>query len=67
MDAKLICKTVGVALRLLFIPSWENRLRAYICAQQSTAHPPVSEEVERYKNNFVFLRVPDLSFQEVEE
>jgi hypothetical protein len=28
-------------------------------------HPSVLEEVEGYKNNF-FLKVPDLSFQEVE-
>jgi hypothetical protein len=40
--------------------------RVYICAQPSAAHPPVLEEVEGYKNNFVFLRIPDLSFQEVE-
>jgi poly-gamma-glutamate capsule biosynthesis protein CapA/YwtB (metallophosphatase superfamily) len=30
------------------------------------AHPSGSEEVEKYKNNFVFLSIPDLSFQEVE-
>jgi hypothetical protein len=38
--------------------------RVYICTQRSVAHPPVLEEVEGYKNNFVFLRIPDLSFQE---
>jgi hypothetical protein len=31
----------------------------------SATHPPVLEEEEEYKNNF-FLRIPDLSFQEVE-
>jgi hypothetical protein len=45
-------------LRLSFIPSWEKRTpRAHICAQRSTAHPPVLEEVEGYKNNFVFSKV----------
>jgi hypothetical protein len=48
--------------RLPFIPSWENRLRT----QRSVVHPSALEEVEWYKNNFVFLRIPDLSFQEVE-
>jgi hypothetical protein len=36
--------------------------RAYICAQPSAAHPSVFEDVEGYKNNFVFLMIPDLSF-----
>jgi hypothetical protein len=52
---------------LPFIPSWKKLTpRAYICSQQSVAHPSRLEEVEGYKNNFVFLRIPDLSFQEVE-
>jgi hypothetical protein len=51
-------------LRLPFLPSWEKLTPR---AQRSVVHPPVSEEVEAYKNNFVFLRIPDLSFQEVEE
>jgi hypothetical protein len=52
---------------LPFIPNWKKLTpRAHICAQQSAAHPPVLEEVEGYKNSFVFLRIPDLSFQEVE-
>jgi hypothetical protein len=38
---------------------------AYMRAAIHT-HPPVLEEVEGYKNNFVFLRIPDLSFQDVE-
>jgi hypothetical protein len=29
-------------------------------------HPSALEEVEGYKNNFVFLKIPDLSFQDVE-
>jgi hypothetical protein len=42
-------------LKLSFIPSWEKpTLRAHICAQRSAAHPPVLEEVEGYKNDFVF-------------
>jgi hypothetical protein len=54
-------------LMLSFIPSWEKPTpRAYICAQRSAAHPPVLEEVEGYKNNFAFPRIPDLSFPEVE-
>ena len=40
--------------------------RAYICVLVSAAHPSVSEEVEGHKNNFVCLRVPDVSFHEVE-
>jgi hypothetical protein len=32
---------------------------------RSATHPPVLEEEEEYKNNF-FLRILDLSFQEVE-
>jgi hypothetical protein len=36
------------------------------CAR-AAAHPPVLEEVEGYKNKFVFLSIPDLSFQGVEE
>jgi hypothetical protein len=37
------------------ISGWEKRtLRAYICAQRSAAHPPVLEEMEGYKNTFVF-------------
>jgi hypothetical protein len=44
----------------------KNRLRAHICAQQSTAHPSVLEEMEGYKNNFIFFRIPNLSFQEFE-
>jgi hypothetical protein len=35
---------------------------AHICAQRSMAHPPILEELEGYKNNFGFLRIPDLSF-----
>jgi hypothetical protein len=42
-------------LRLPFITSWEKpTLRMHICAQRSVAHPSVLEEVEGYKNNFVF-------------
>jgi hypothetical protein len=48
-------------------PKWENlTLRKHICAQRSAAHHSVLEEVERYKNNFVFSQIPNLSFQEVE-
>jgi hypothetical protein len=39
-------------LRLPFIPSWEK--------PPPRAHPPVFEEVEAYKNYFVFPRIPDL-------
>ena len=39
---------------------------AYICALVSAAHPSISKEVEGHKNNFVCLRVPDVSFYEVE-
>jgi hypothetical protein len=40
---------------LLFIPSWEKpTLSAHICAQRSATHPSVLEEVEGYKNKFVF-------------
>jgi hypothetical protein len=35
--------------------------RAHICAQQSATHPSGLEEVEEYKNNFVFLGIPDVS------
>jgi hypothetical protein len=49
-------------LRLPFIPSWEKRNpHVHICEQRSTAHPPVLEEVEGYKNNFVFSQ--DFSFK----
>jgi hypothetical protein len=41
-------------LRLSFILSWEKGLRSRIYAQWSAAHPPVLEEVEGHKNNFVF-------------
>jgi hypothetical protein len=42
-------------LRLPFIPSWEKPTPgAYICAQLSAAHPSGLEEVDGYKNNFVF-------------
>jgi hypothetical protein len=44
----------------------KTTLRTHICAQRSATHPSVSEEVEGYKNNFVFIRIPELSFQEVE-
>jgi hypothetical protein len=54
-------------LKLSFIPSWEKPTPgAHICAQRSAPDPPVLEEVEEYKNNFVFLRTLDLSFQEME-
>jgi hypothetical protein len=53
---------------LPFILSWEKSTpRAHICTQRFAAHPPILEEAEGYKNNFVFLRIPDLNFQEVEE
>jgi hypothetical protein len=52
---------------LPFISSWEKPTpRVHICVQRSAAHPPVLEEVEGYKNNFVFFRILDLSFEEVE-
>jgi hypothetical protein len=42
-------------LRLSFIPSWEKPTpHAHICVQRSTTHPYILEEVEGYKNNFVF-------------
>jgi hypothetical protein len=42
-------------LKLSFIPSWEKPTPgAHICAQRSAPDPPVLEEVEEYKNNFVF-------------
>jgi hypothetical protein len=54
-------------LRLSFIPSWEKLTwHAHICTQRSAAHPPVLEEVEEYKIILFFLRIPDLSFQEVQ-
>jgi hypothetical protein len=47
---------------LPFIPSWEKRNpHVHICEQRSAAHPPVLEEVEGYKNNFVFSQ--DFSFK----
>jgi hypothetical protein len=46
-------------LWLPFIPSCEkSTLHVHICAQRSAAHPPVLEEVEGSKNNFVFLGFP---------
>jgi hypothetical protein len=51
-------------LRLSFILSWEKQTpHEHISAHLSAAHPSVSEEVEGYKNNFVFIRVPDLNFK----
>jgi hypothetical protein len=41
-------------LKLPFIQVGKNQLRAHICAQQYAVHPRVLEEVEGYKNNFVF-------------
>ena len=48
------------------LSSEKEPLRSYICALVFAAHPSVSEEVEGHKNNFVCLRVPDVSFHEVE-
>jgi hypothetical protein len=54
-------------LRLPFIPMWAKPTsHAHIYAQQSAVHPPILEEVEEYKNNLFFLKILDLSFQEVE-
>jgi hypothetical protein len=52
---------VVIFLKLGNLTPW-----AHICAQRSATYPPVIEEVEEYKNNFIFFRIPDLSFQEVE-
>jgi hypothetical protein len=41
-------------LKLPFIQVGKNQLRAHICAEQYAVHPRVLEEVEWYKNNFVF-------------
>jgi hypothetical protein len=53
-------------LRLSFIPKWEtDSARVYMHAT-IRGHPSVSEEVEGYENNFVFLRIYVSIFQEVE-
>jgi hypothetical protein len=47
----------------------ENRLhaRTYVRSDpRAAAHPSGLEEVEGYKNIFVFSQIPDLSFQEVD-
>jgi hypothetical protein len=49
---------------LPFIPSWEKD-SAHVYVRVDIRF--ILEEVEGYKNNFVFLRIPELSFQEVEE